>query len=129
MPKETNNYMPTLETTNAYVCTPSSLIAANPCLACLSEKELLASLVGIMALSLEVGLPDLLKDSACFMCLSKKQMLQALVSMTGNDLLGEGTSPKDVIDQYHCLVCASEKQLQAAFIYLLCNSFEFTRDT
>jgi hypothetical protein len=117
----------TLETQNAFVCTPSSLLASNPCMACLSEKQLLAALVGIMAQSLEESLPDVLKNSACFMCMSKKQMLQALVSIVGNSALGDSESPQSVIDTYHCLVCASEKQLQAAFLWLLCHGFEFTR--
>ena len=120
--------MPTLDTNNAYVCTPDSLLASNPCLACLSEKELWASLVGVMAMTLEETMPDVLKDSACFMCMSKKQMLQALVTIFGNVLLGEGTTAKDVIDEYHCLVCASEKQLQAAALYLLCHGFTFSAE-
>jgi len=120
-----------LDTPQAYVCTPSSLIASNPCLACISEKELLASLLGIFAKASRDyanDLPKLLEDSACFTCLSKKQMLQALVTITGSDLLGENESVPDVIEFIKCLECASEKQIYAALIYLFCNLMTFTMD-
>lgn len=115
----------TIATTNAYDCTPSSLVASNPCLACLPKKTLIAALVGVIAMAAEKDQAELLVDSACFMCLSEKQMLQAVVTMFGNDLLSEHTA-QDVIDEYHCLVCASQKQLLAALLYLLCNEVTFT---
>jgi hypothetical protein len=115
----------TIATSNAYDCTPSSLVASNPCLACLPEKTLLAALVGVIAIAAEKEQAALLVDSACFMCLSEKQMLQALVTIVGNDMLTDSTV-QDVIDEYHCLVCASQKQLLAALLYLLCNEVTFT---
>ena len=111
----------------AFTCTPSSLIASSPCLACLSEKEMIGALVGIAAISAEVEIPAVLKASACFDCLSKKQMLQALVTIAGNDLLGEETTPQEVIDDIVCLECAGEKKLLAALLYLLCNDIKFAQ--
>ena len=119
------------ENANAYVCTPSSLLASTPCLACLPSKRLLASLLGIMVFNdrtYSEDLKGLLKDSACFTCMSKKQMLQALVTIAGNDMLGEETSVPEIIDYIKCLDCASEKQLLAAILYLLCHTITFTAD-
>ncbi len=104
-----------------FVCTPASLLASSPCLECLSEKQMLAGLLGIFAIANEQAIPDVLKESDCFMCMSKKQMLQALVTIAGNQLLGEGTSGQTVIDKTKCLQCASEKQLLAAILWQLCN--------
>lgn len=107
-----------------YVCTPSSLLASSPCLACLSERQLLAAMVGIVAINTEQSVEDVLKSSSCFMCMSKKQMLQALVTIMGNQLLGEQTSAQDVIDATKCIQCAPEKQLLAAILYQFCNTFD-----
>jgi len=104
-------------------CTPKSLLASNPCLACLSEKELLAALVAIFASTDEnyaTNLKLLMQDSACFTCMSKKQMLQALITVMGSKLLGQRTVAQ-VIAQYKCLVCSNEKTLQAALLYMLCH--------
>lgn len=106
-----------------FVCTPSSLLASSPCLACLSEKQMLAAIVGINAIAMEQAVPDALRDSSCFMCLSKKEMLQALVTILGNQLLGEGTTGQELIDSTKCLQCASEKQLLAAILWQFCNGF------
>lgn len=111
-----------------FTCTPSSLLDSVPCLKCLSEKELLAALVGILALSLDKTFDEAIAESACFTCMSDKQMLEALVILMGNSLLGEGSSAADVVEQMHCLVCASKKQLLAASLYLLCTGFTFTAD-
>lgn len=110
----------------SFDCTPSSLIASTPCLACLSEKEMLAVIVGILSIAAGKTQPEAIEESACFTCLSNKQLLQSLVTLLGNDLLGEGTSAQDVVEQMHCLVCASEKQLLAAILKLLCDNFTFT---
>ena len=106
-------------------CTPSALLAVDPCLGCLSEKELLAALVGVMATGYGITVPNTLKNSACFTCLSKKQMLQALVSIIGNELMTEGDIGS-LISSISCLECASEKQLLAALLYLICNNLELT---
>lgn len=108
--------------TNAYVCTPSSLLASTPCLQCLSEHEYLAVIVGIMAISAGKTTAEAMTDSNCFACgMSRKQMLQAVVTILGNQLLGERYSAQDVVDSYHCLVCATDTQLLAAILQMLCN--------
>lgn len=123
--------MPDINDQNAYICTPSSLLASSPCLACLSSKQLLAAFLGILAISdrtYDSDLAGLLKDSACFTCMSKKQMLQALVTISGNDLLGEETTVPEVIAYIKCLDCASEKQILAAILYLLCHTITLTAE-
>jgi hypothetical protein len=111
-------------------CTPSSLLASYPCLSCLSEKQMLAAMVGITAYvsrTYHNNLPLLLKNSACFMCLSKKQMLQAFVTMLGSTMIGDTPGAmQEVIDEMKCLLCASEKQLLAAFLHMMCNDITFT---
>jgi hypothetical protein len=119
---------PRLADPQAYDCTPSSLLASTPCLKCLSEHELLAVLVGILAMDAETDIPTLMEDSACFTCMTKKEMLQALVTIFGNDILGEAHSAQDVVDEYHCLVCATDLQLRSALIKLLCD-FDLSRAT
>jgi hypothetical protein len=107
----------------AFTCTPSELLKLNPCLPCLSEKELLSALVGIFAAAEEHAVTDVMKSSACFTCMSKKQLLVGLVSIMGQGLLDRQTVP-EIIDSIRCLECASEKQLLAAIMWLLCHDFE-----
>lgn len=107
----------------AFDCTPSSLLASTPCLKCLSEHEMIAVIVALMALAAGKTIPEVMSDGACFTCLSDKEMLQALVTKLGNDLLGERYTVQDVIDTYHCLVCAPDKQLRAAILQMLCADF------
>jgi hypothetical protein len=108
-----------------FECTPSSLIAAVPCLACLSDNEMLAVLVGILATAADVDQTTLLTSSACYTCLSKKQMLQALVTIAGSDLLGPENTPDTILEQVKCLrQCSNEKQLLAALLSLLCNNIK-----
>lgn len=109
-----------------FTCTPASLIESTPCLKCLSEKELMAALLGIYAAAAEKTVKSVLVDSACFDCLSKKQMLQALVTLAGNDLLGERNTVQDIIDEITCLECAGEKKILAALLYLLCSDIRFS---
>lgn len=109
---------------HAYTCDPSSLLASNPCIACLSEKEMLAVLVGIIAVQASLPLADVMKDSACFTCMSKKQMLHSLVTIFGSEILGAGNSAQTVIDEMHCLVCATDQQLYAALTYLICTYWD-----
>lgn len=107
----------------AYTCTPSSLLASNPCLNCLSEQELLAVIVAIFAAALDKTIPEVMQDSACFTCLSDKQILQALITIMGNEILGESTTPAEVVDQMHCLVCVDKHKLMAAILQLICNNW------
>lgn len=110
----------------SFQCTPSSMMASTPCLACLSEKEMLAVIVAILAIAAGKTIPEVVSDSACFTCLSDKQLLQSIITYLGNDLLGETVSAQDVVDQMHCLVCAPQKQLLAALVKLLCDNFTIT---
>jgi len=108
-------------------CTPSSLLASYPCLSCLSERHMLAAMVGIMAYVSRTyanDLPLLLKDSSCFMCMTNKQMLQAFATLLGSSMIGdeEGAMQK-VLDKMTCLICARDKQLRAAFLLLMCHLF------
>lgn len=100
--------------------TPSGLTGANPCLQCLSRKELIAALAGVMATGAGISLNSLIQSSKCFNCLSEKEMLQGIVSIVGQSVLTNDTVA-DVIEQMHCLVCAPEKQLLAAILFLLTN--------
>lgn len=104
----------------AFTCDPKSLLDSSPCLACLSEHEMLAALVGVLALAAGKTAAETMDESKCFTCLSDKQLLQALITKIGNDALGEGNTVQDVIDTFHCLVCATPKQLKAALIQQLC---------
>lgn len=107
-----------------YDCTPSSLLASTPCLACISEKDMLAVIVGIVALNQAKTIAEVMEESVCFRCMSRKQMLQALVTILGSNLLGEGSGAGDVIDDIRCLQCESEHNLLAAILYQFCTAFE-----
>lgn len=112
----------------AFDCTPSSLLASVPCLSCLSETELLATMVAIIALATDKNISDILKESACFTCMSDKQMEQGIVTILGNDLLGESFSEAELLDDMKCIrQCSNAKQLKAALLYLLCNDIKFAQ--
>ena len=105
---------------------PSETLKNDPCLACFSEKELLALMVIAMSESTRTyseDIPQLLVDSACWTCLSKKQMLQAMAAMLKNLFLS-GSSISDIKERMKCIECSSQKQLQAAFMFLMCTSFQ-----
>lgn len=110
----------------AFTCTPSSMLESTPCVACLSEHEMLAVIVGILSLAAGKTVASAMEDSACFTCMSDKQLLQALVVKLGNDVLGERYTVQEVVDQFHCLVCATDKQLKASIMQLLCQNFTLT---
>lgn len=107
--------------TQSYTCTPSSLLDSSPCLSCLSEKELIATLVAILANAQSETAAEALNNSSCFTCMSKKQMLQALVTIFGNEFLGERVTIDEIIADLSCLVCAPEQQLLAALLRQICN--------
>lgn len=109
--------MITLPAPRAFDNTPASLLGSVPCLQCVSEKELLAALVGILATAQSKTGAEALSESACFKCVSRKEMLQMLVTMMGNELVGEA-GLATVISEYKCLSCADEKTLLAAALYL-----------
>lgn len=105
----------------AFTCTPSSLIASSPCVACYSKHEMIAALVAIIALALGKTANEIISESKCFQCMTEKQMLQSFVTVMGNNLLGDGTSIEDVADMVNCLKCKADRDLLAAFIYGACN--------
>lgn len=109
--------MITLPAPRAFVNTPSSLLASVPCLQCVSEKELIAALVAILAAAQSKTVAEAMSESSCFKCLSRKEMLQALVTLMGNELVGEG-GLDTVLADYRCLPCTDTKALLAAALYL-----------
>jgi hypothetical protein len=103
----------------AFTCTPSSLLAASPCLACLSYRELYAVMVGILATALGKTPNQMINESACFACMVEKQMLQAVVSKLGNDLAPHQLDT--VMAKVACLRTVPDSPLLAAFVYGLCK--------
>lgn len=118
--------MPVLPVPVAYTCTPSSLLASEPCIKCLSEKEMWAAIVAILALNAGKSVKDAMKDAACFNCMTDSQMLQAALTILGNNLLGETKSLTDVLNLMKCLVCTSEHQLKAAALKMFCDEITVT---
>jgi hypothetical protein len=106
-------------------CTPSELIALNPCFSCLSTKELWAVLLDVLLYEYNaekqttLTLKQVLSDSACWTCTSKKQRLQAFVSLAAES--SEGLDAATVKADLKCLECASETQIQAALLSLFCK--------
>lgn len=113
-------------TPNAFVCTPSSLLAAYPCVDCLSESQIRAFMVGIIGAAIGKTAAEMMRESACFTCMSDKQKLEAVAVILGNSLLGENHSPQQIIDDYKCLLCATPDQINAALTYALCHLITFT---
>ena len=103
---------------------PSSLIGQYPCLACLSNTELLAVMVLALATSNGYTLPDdtsrLLTDSKCVTCLTDKQLLQALAGLMAGGMLS-GQTVTQMRAKIKCLVNANPKQLKAALVNLICQ--------
>lgn len=107
----------------AYACTPSSLLASSPCLHCLSEKEMLGTILIILATKADTTAQAAIDDSACFTCMSRKQMLQGLVTILGSELLGQAETPAETLTELACIRCANETQILAAILKLLCSNF------
>lgn len=108
-------------------CRISDIADNYPCLACLSEKELLAVLAQSLAVlnryDLSAGdLPTLLEDSACISCLSDKQLLQALVGIIGGYADSE-LSIADIREDVKCLLCVPPQKVRALIVYLACIYF------
>ena len=115
--------MPVAPTLPLATCTPNSLLKLAPCLACLSDHELLALLVYAMAQESSTyanSTANVVKDSNCLTCMSKKQLLQAMVSLIGFEFL-RGMSVATARNKIKCLTCLSDHRLEAAFVYLLCD--------
>lgn len=111
----------------AATCTPSALLEDYKCLACLSEKELLAVLVLVAnqligTYNLPEELDDLFSDSACFTCLSDKQKFQAIISaMSTVAYERSGKTIDEVRDEIKCMLCAPPGVLKGAAVLLLCQ--------
>lgn len=104
-------------------CTRDGVLEDYKCLACLSEKELLAVAVYALAWGQGYDLPgdinQIIRDSACFECLSDKQLAQAMAMIPVKFYMDDATVPA-VAQDVSCLTCATPKQLKAALAYLLC---------
>lgn len=110
----------------AYTCTPASLLASEPCIKCLSEKEMWAAIVAILALNAGKTPATVMREAACFNCMSEKQMLQGALTVLGSQLLGAETTVSAVLATMNCLVCASESRLKAAALKLFCDGITIT---
>jgi hypothetical protein len=104
----------------AIVCTPSALIGTNPCLHCLSNKQLWAIIMYALATANSRTISEALANSACFKCLGdEKDFLISLVTIFADRYLTDISVP-DIIEAIKCLECAPEKQIKSALLYELC---------
>lgn len=103
----------------------TALISAQPCLACLSEKELKAIISYAMMTSAGLTLAQVNVASAGYRSLSGKQMLVALTTLITNQLV-PGVSVTDLRAAVRCAACGSEKQIESALLYLFATYFQTT---
>ena len=111
------------------VCDRNDLMAFEPCLQCLSHKQLL----GVIALALckivggspnaECDPAALLSDAACLDCLNDKQKLQALAALILNwgitkDMIESETELRNDIA---CLVCLPDAKILSIILQLICT--------
>lgn len=107
----------------AVTCTPSSLIGTNPCLNCLSEKELWAIIMYAFATANDQTVAEAFSNSACYNCLGdQKHFLVSLVTIFADEFL-TGVSVPDIIEAVKCTECAPEKQIKSALLYEICTYF------
>jgi hypothetical protein len=104
---------------------PGELIAANPCLDCLSEHELKAIIAYALRFSTGLTLAQVVARSACYRCLSRKQMLVAFTAMITNQLV-PGMTASQLRAAVKCTVCGSDKHLEADILYLFTNFYQTT---
>ena len=107
----------------AFVPLISNVLNANPCLSCLSEKELKAIISYAMRTSAGLTLPQLNIASAGYRSLSKKQMLVALTEMITNRLV-PGVSVSDLRKAVRCSSCGSDKAVESALLFLFQTYFQ-----
>lgn len=113
----------------ALTCDKDELLAAFPCVKCLSEHQLIAALVLILCKI--VGQSErancdpayLLSGSACLTCLSEKQMLEAIVALFAQAGIDAGVmeAETDLREDIACLMCLTPRQLMAIIINKLCE--------
>ena len=110
-------------------CTPKALLAWEPCLRCLSAKEL----KGVIALALckiVGGDPDtdcdpavLLHGSACYDCMNDKQKLQSLAALILNWGIENNyiDSETELRNDIGCLICLPESKIMSIILALICE--------
>ena len=110
-------------------CSPSELLAATPCIQCLSKKQILT----VLALSLckivnensraDCDPATLLSDGNCFPCMSDTQLLQALLALVLNYGIDSGyvEAGTGLIDDAACLLCLSDHQLKSIILKQFCE--------
>ena len=108
-------------------CTPAVLMDTYKCLKCLSDSELLALFVIILAdqegtYTLPDDLDLLLKDAACFTCLGDRQLLQAGIAAMANDIEADATVP-ELREKIKCLLCAPPRVIKGLLAYITCLQF------
>ena len=104
-------------------------MAFQPCLACLSTKELWA-LIALAFCKMNGGDPNtecdpavLLKDAACLTCQSEKQMLQSVVALILNWAITNGfmLNDTDLRGDVGCMICLSPHQIKAIVLKQFCE--------
>lgn len=110
-------------------CTPDDLLANQPCLACLSTRELLA-ILALLLCKINGADPDadcsvetLASEAKCFNCMSDHQMLEAIVALVAqfaidNDYLEADTGLRQDAE---CLVCADPKTVRSIILKQICD--------
>ena len=108
-------------------CTPNTLLNIYPCMECLTEKELFAVIVYILAYKagydLSEDLNDLMSDSACQSCMTDKQMMEAVASMLAYWAGLQSTSMSEIRADVKCLLCAEPRKVKGLLVYLICQLF------
>lgn len=107
-------------------CTPHGLVNNYPCLACLSDSQLLT----VIAMSLYAlthsgnhTLTSMLASGKCFACLSDHQKLQAIASSlisiaVANDYFTDAT---DATETAQCLSCTDPAIIKGLIVGELCE--------
>lgn len=113
----------------AITCDKDELLAAYPCVACLSETQLLA-VIALALCKINAGDPNadcdpstLLDNAACLVCLSEKQMLESVVAMIVRAGVDAGSiqSETDLRGDIACMLCLTPRQILAIILNLICE--------
>lgn len=111
------------------ICTPHGLLAVEPCIACLSEKDILAVIALLLCkingggAQTECDPTVLLDDAKDLLVMGKKQKLIALASILfqwclDNDYLESDTG---MVEDMACLTCLPEKELLTIILKQICD--------
>lgn len=105
-------------------CTdPDELLAAYPCLNCVSNfHELLIILVGMFAVvqDLDGDLDDLLEASKKYRNMGDLEMMQALISALPSTWF-DALDSENLGQDFSCWRCLGDVEIKAIGIYLWCN--------